>query len=100
MKDEADKYKSHQELCFMSEKIFVEKFNKLIDEFKAENLDVGTIITLLIKQSLGLVFQYTHSADDAIYLVNSSLNDLIEKHLSTDSESLDSINYEDNEPRH
>ena len=100
MKDNTDNYKSHQELCFMSEKIFVEKFNKLIDEFKAENLDVGTIITLLIKQSLGLVFQYTHSADDAINLVNSSLTQLIEKHTSIDSESLDSINYENNEQAH
>lgn len=91
MKESIDTHKSQQELCFKSEKIFMEKMSKLIEECKAEELDVGTVLGLLLYQSLSLTFRFTHSVDDAVNIVKMNLDQLLDEHLPEGSEDLDLI---------
>ena len=95
MKRATESNKEHQELCFKSEKIFMDKLSNLINECKAEELDVGTVLDLLLYQSLSLVFRFTHTRDDALDIVNGALNQLLNEHApehSDDSDFLESKN--------
>ncbi|MAJ84618.1 MAG: hypothetical protein CMQ71_01395 [Gammaproteobacteria bacterium] len=78
-------------LIFKSEKIFMEKLSRLIEECKAEELDVGTVLDQLLYQSLSLVFRFTHTADDAVDIVKVALNQMLDEHLTNDNKNLDLV---------
>ncbi len=78
-------------LIFKSEKIFMEKLSRLIEECKAEELDVGTVLDQLLYQSLSLVFRFTHTVDDAVDIVKAALDQMHDEHLANETKDLDLI---------
>ena len=91
MPDKINAYKNKQELCFRTEKVFMEKFSNLIEECRLEELDLGTILSLLLNQSLTLIFRFAHSEDEAVEIIEKNLDKLLDA-LLKESESKD---YED-----
>ena len=92
MKGNVESNKAQQELCFKSEKIFMEKLSKLLEECKAEELDVGTVLDQLLYQSLSLVFRVSHTLDDAVDIIKINVDQLLEEHIPGDSENLPLVN--------
>jgi DNA polymerase II large subunit len=91
MNDNVESNKAQQELRFKSEKIFLEKLSKLIEECRAEDLDVGTVLDQLLHQSLSLVFRFTHTVDDAVDIVKIALDQMLDEHLPESSDEIDFI---------
>jgi len=69
----------------------MEKFSNLIEECRLEELDLGTILSLLLNQSLTLIFKFTHSEDEAVEMIEKNLDKLLDA-LLKESELKD---YED-----
>ena len=95
-------YRSNEQqaLIFKSEKIFMEKLSRLIEECKAEELDVGTVLDQLLYQSLSLVFRFTHTVDDAVDIVKVALDQMPDEHLPNDSKDLDLIDSKNKQQIH
>ena len=91
MNDNVESNKAQQELRFKSERIFLEKLSKLIEECRAEDLDVGTVLDQLLHQSLSLVFRFTHTVDDAVDIVKIALDQMLDEHLPESSDEIDFI---------
>ena len=91
MNDNVESNKAQQELRFKSEKIFLEKLSKLIEECRAEDLDVGTVLDQLLHQSVSLVFRFTHTVDDAVDIVKIALDQMLDEHLPESSDEIDFI---------
>ena len=52
----------------------------MLKECKLKDLDVSTVMITLLEESLDNIFKYTHSSEDALDILISTLERIYDKH--------------------
>ena len=53
---------------------------EMLEECKLKDLDVSTVMITLLEESLDNIFKYTHSSEDALDILISTLERIYDKH--------------------
>jgi anti-sigma regulatory factor (Ser/Thr protein kinase) len=84
----------HQKILeIKSEEQVRNAIKEMLEECKSKDLDVTTVMITLLEESLDNIFKYTHSSENAVDILISTLERIYDRH-HYDSDEIEAIKIE------